>query len=39
MEGAHEGWEGETRKEDKWYKRIAWGPSLVGTAVLNIIFN
>ncbi|KAL8918454.1 MAG: hypothetical protein Q9208_007360 [Pyrenodesmia sp. 3 TL-2023] len=38
MGKAHEGWEAETRKEDKWYKRIAWGPSILITAAWNIIF-
>ncbi|KAL8775334.1 MAG: hypothetical protein Q9209_000341 [Squamulea sp. 1 TL-2023] len=31
--------EARVRKNDKWYKKIAWGPSIIGTAILNIIFN
>ncbi|KAL8893408.1 MAG: hypothetical protein Q9192_005301 [Flavoplaca navasiana] len=39
MEKAHDCWEAETRKKDKWYKRIAWGPSIIGTAILNLNLN
>lgn len=35
---AHLGrWEAEVRKGDRWYKKIAWGPSIIGTAILNMI--
>ncbi|KAI4279369.1 MAG: hypothetical protein LQ337_000292 [Flavoplaca oasis] len=39
MEKWHDCWEAETRKKDKWYKKIAWGPSIIGTAILNLILN
>ncbi|KAL8998444.1 MAG: hypothetical protein Q9169_002481 [Polycauliona sp. 2 TL-2023] len=29
--------EAETVKRDKWYKKIAWGPSIIGTLILNAI--
>ncbi|KAI4286157.1 MAG: hypothetical protein L6R38_000139 [Xanthoria sp. 2 TBL-2021] len=38
MEANYGRWEAETLKQDKWYKKIAWGPSIIGTAILNIIF-
>ncbi|KAL8759947.1 MAG: hypothetical protein Q9199_000415 [Rusavskia elegans] len=38
MEAEYGRWEAETLKQDKWYKKIAWGPSIIGTAILNIIF-
>ncbi|CAL8577903.1 hypothetical protein XPA_003713 [Xanthoria parietina] len=35
---AHLGkWEADVRKADRWYKKIAWGPSIIGTAILNMI--
>ncbi|CAO1602661.1 hypothetical protein XANCAGTX0491_006266 [Xanthoria calcicola] len=35
---AHLGkWEADVRKGDRWYKKIAWGPSIIGTAILNMI--
>ena len=39
MEKGHDCWEAEIRKKDKWYKKIAWGPSIIGTAILNLILN
>ncbi|KAI4229626.1 MAG: hypothetical protein L6R36_000673 [Xanthoria steineri] len=30
-------WEADVRKGDRWYKKIAWGPTIIGTAILNII--
>lgn len=35
---AHLGkWEADVRKGDRWYKKIAWGPTIIGTAILNMI--
>ncbi|KAL8640903.1 MAG: hypothetical protein Q9226_008694, partial [Calogaya cf. arnoldii] len=39
IEADYEKLEAETLKRDKWYKKIAWGPSIVGSVILNLIFN
>ncbi|KAL8728000.1 MAG: hypothetical protein Q9166_005671 [cf. Caloplaca sp. 2 TL-2023] len=31
--------EARVRKNDRWYKKIAWGPTIVWTAIVNMIFN
>ncbi|KAL9033791.1 MAG: hypothetical protein Q9180_005763 [Flavoplaca navasiana] len=39
IQKGHDWWEAEIMKKDKWYKKIAWGPSIIGTAILNLILN